>query len=420
MEFGILKYFKHKRLQQAGSLYTAMIVSMIGAFVASVINTRTLGPDGYGDFKFINNLYLFMSELSLFGIAFTTSQLVAKISSAENKKHELIGGSFVITASFSILFILFCIIFSFFEPKIFGNNLQTAIIIFSPLVAIYIFDITIESVLQGDNQIHYLSLFRILPQILFVSMLLLFNALSPLNVNTTLTIQMVVGLGVTYFFYKKVRPSYDKYIQNIKVLWEANRSYGWHVYVGSLSNVATAYLSTFLISYFLDNKHVGFFSLAVNLTMPLMQLASVVGTTYFKDFAHIDKLPFKVTFLTISTTFIAVLLFILIIKPLVVLVYSEKFLSVASIAGIIAVGSAMQGLGDYFNRFLGAHGRGKELRNGAIIVGVINIIGYYILIKFFGILGAAITRLVAGLVYCGMMFIYYVKFRKILATTLSE
>jgi len=420
MEFSILKYIRHKRLQQVGSLYTAMIVSMIGAFVASVINTRTLGPDGYGDFKFINNLFLFMSELSLFGIAFTTSQLVARTSSDENKKREIIGGSFVITFLFSILFILFCIIFSFFEPRIFGNNLQTAIIIFSPLVAIYIFDITIEMILEGDNQIHYLSLFRILPPILFVSFLLLFNALSPLDVNITLAIQMVVGFGVTYFFYKKVKPRYDEYLQNIKVLWKANKSYGWHVYIGSLSNVATAYLSTFLISYFLDNKHVGFFSLAVNLTMPLMQLASVVGTTYFKDFAHIDKLPVKVTLLTVSTSFIAVLLFILLIKPLVILVYSEKFLSVASIAGIIAVGSGMQGLGDYFNRFLGAHARGKELRNGAIIVGVINVIGYFILIKYFGIMGAAVTRLMAGLVYCVLMFIYYVKFRKIVLARLSE
>jgi Na+-driven multidrug efflux pump len=85
---------------------------------------------------------------------------------------------------------------------------------------------------------------------------------------------------------------------------------------------------------------------------------------------------------------------------------------VAYISSIIAIGSAIHGMGDYFNRFLGAHGQGKQLRNGAFVVGAVNILGYFILIKFFGIDGAAITKLAAGLIYCSMMIFYYFRFRK--------
>jgi len=74
----------------------------------------------------------------------------------------------------------------------------------------------------------------------------------------------------------------------------------------------------------------------------------------------------------------------------------------------------MQGLGDYFNRFLGAHGRGKELRNGAIAAGIMNVAGYIFLVKYFGIVGAASTKLFTGIIYCSMMIFYYVRFRRMI------
>jgi O-antigen/teichoic acid export membrane protein len=69
-------------------------------------------------------------------------------------------------------------------------------------------------------------------------------------------------------------------------------------------------------------------------------------------------------------------------------------------------------LGDYVNRFLQAKGKGKELRNSAFIVGFVNIVGYFLLVRFFGVIGAGVTQLMAGLVYLLAMVFFYRKYLK--------
>lgn len=68
------------------------------------------------------------------------------------------------------------------------------------------------------------------------------------------------------------------------------------------------------------------------------------------------------------------------------------------------------GLGDMFNRFLGAHGKGKEIRNGAFICGAIVVLGSTILVYFFEITGAVVTKLLSDIIYFMVMYFYYLKF----------
>jgi Na+-driven multidrug efflux pump len=48
---------------------------------------------------------------------------------------------------------------------------------------------------------------------------------------------------------------------------------------------------------------------------------------------------------------------------------------------------------------------------GAAANGVVNVIGYIVLVKYFGVQGAAVTRVFASGTYCAMMVFYYFKFR---------
>ena len=92
---------------------------------------------------------------------------------------------------------------------------------------------------------------------------------------------------------------------------------------------------------------------------------------------------------------------------------AAEYIAVVPLAYIVSTGSILHGIGDYINRFLGAHGKGKELRNGAFAVGVSNILGYIVLVHIFGTKGAAITTMISGFIYCYMMYFYYMKYRKL-------
>ena len=85
---------------------------------------------------------------------------------------------------------------------------------------------------------------------------------------------------------------------------------------------------------------------------------------------------------------------------------------VVPLAYYTSIGAIFHGLGDFFNRFLAAHGKGKQLRNSNFQIGIVNLLGYILLVDIFGVYGAAITRLLAGIVYFSIMLFYYLKYIK--------
>ena len=66
-----------------------------------------------------------------------------------------------------------------------------------------------------------------------------------------------------------------------------------------------------------------------------------------------------------------------------------------------------------FNRFLGAHGQGKQIRNGALVCGIIITIGSFILVYYWQIMGAIITKILGSMSYMSMMIYYYKKYTQI-------
>jgi O-antigen/teichoic acid export membrane protein len=130
----------------------------------------------------------------------------------------------------------------------------------------------------------------------------------------------------------------------------------------------------------------------------------------FKDFANRDSINKNEIIATITLSITALIAFLLLIKTIFLLLFSEKFLPAVSMTYIVAIGSICHGFGDFINRFLGAHGKGRQLRNGAIVVGVINLAGFFIFIRMFGVTGAAITRFISDIFYLLMMYYYYKEF----------
>jgi O-antigen/teichoic acid export membrane protein len=74
---------------------------------------------------------------------------------------------------------------------------------------------------------------------------------------------------------------------------------------------------------------------------------------------------------------------------------------------VVSFGVILNGLADFINRFLGSHGKGKALRNSAILVGFSLLILNIIFIPRFGETGAAYTKLLSGVIYLLSMYWFY-------------
>jgi O-antigen/teichoic acid export membrane protein len=141
-------------------------------------------------------------------------------------------------------------------------------------------------------------------------------------------------------------------------------------------------------------------------------IPSVLGTVFFKKFASLKYMPKNVIVFSIIASLVAVVLFFIFIEKVFLMFYTEDFSPAIPISKIVVLGFLLHGFGDLINRFLGAKGKGKLLRNSAFVVGVVNVLGYTILVKYFAVTGAIITNVLASATYLFMMYYYYTKFIK--------
>jgi len=412
-----IKDLQSKKVKQILILYSSMIIGIVLGVVVSVFNTRFLGVEAFGDFKFIQSVYSFFAIIISFGYVVTASKILAEKKNDSIRK-ELMGTSIIITCLLGFIFIVVMLLFSVVQKNFFTTDLSALLLILSPLFFFVPFAQSIENILQGENRIFELAVYRLVPQILYVAGIIFLYEKGYVNLKNVIFMQMItLGLATIALIYF-LKPKFSNFRKMFELIAIENKEYGVHVYLGSIIGVASTQLGPIAISFFSsDNISVGYFSLALTITMPLVLIPTVVGTSMFKEFANMDRMPAKATKATIIISLISLLIFLLTVKPLIILLYSKEYLNAVDLSYIVALGQILHGFGNYYNRFLGSKGQGVFLRNGAISVGIANVLGFILIVPFIGAYGAAVTKLVSGIVYIASMLIYYKKYTNVLEKT---
>jgi len=408
----IINLFKQKRVRQVSVLYSSMIIGIALGIAVSVINTRLLGPEEFGDYKFVHGVYTFFALIINFGFFTSAGRLLADKKNNSIRK-ELIGSSIVLTCIFGIIFSFTMFIFAFFQGHFFSKDLSSLFMFLTPLFFFVPVTVSFENVFQGENRIYELAFFRQSPQLFYIVASLVLYKLDMFNLTSSLVVQLLtlgmIAAAMTY----RLKPKFSNLKKNLKAIYEENKTFGFHVYIGALLGVASTHLGPIVLSYFsVNNVDVGFYSLALMSTMPLVLIPGIAGTTMYKEFANRKEISKKVTKVTLLLTIAALAAFLILIKPLVILLYTDKFAGVVPLAYIVSVAQIFHGFGDYHNKFLGAHGQGKMMRNGAFLVGISNLIGFIVFVPLFGAFGAAYTKLFSGIVYTSSMVYFYKKYVK--------
>jgi O-antigen/teichoic acid export membrane protein len=400
-----------KRVKQASVLYISLSIGVLVGIGVSVLNTRLLGPEQYGDFKFLQSLFNFAVTFVTLGIFYSGGRLIA-IEKEKSGQRQLIGGISLLAIGMSIVLFVLFFIFSYFEESIFDNELGWYLRILSPFLFIFPFQLGLDNILQGSNRIYQLSAFRLGPKVLYLVGILIYSYFFPFNLDHALIFHFSAFGAIIIMSFLSLKPHFTDLSGTIRRIFIENRTYGFQVYIGAITGLASAQLAGLAIGYFIDNTNVGFFALAITASQPLAMIPNSIGTTFFRDFTSMERIPPRVFWTTILVSVLSLAAFLLIIKQLVIFLYTEEYLAVVPLAYFVSIGSMLHGLGDFFNRFLAAHGKGKELRNSNIIIGVCNVLGYVLLTWLIGIQGAAITKLLAGIVYVLIMTWYYLRLRR--------
>ena len=397
-----------KQNLQVLQLYGCSILAVLLGILSSVINTRFLSPSDYGDVKYVQNIANLMAVVLLFGYYMSGARLMALTD--DKGRISRIKGAMLRVLGVGILVLMACMPLLYLAHK--GSNPGAATLFLycipvamSPLLLNYI-----EQTTQGDNQIGCLSLARLLPLAIYVPTAFFVYSVCGATPRKMILLQWGIYSLAYVALIISTRPSF----KGIKTEWndlrKENREYGIHLYAGSLVMVATNYLAGISLGYFNpDNTEVGFYTLALTISSPLAALPSIVGTSYFKKFSSQSCIPPAVKRTTLSLALVCTVAFILLIRPVVVFLYTEAYASTGTYACFLAVAYSLHGIGDMYNKFLCSHGKGAPVRNASIASGILKIAGFTALVALFNINGAIITVLLCDSLYCGLLIFGYYK-----------
>lgn len=402
----------NKQRKQVLILYGSTIIGVFLGVISSVINTRFLPPDEFGDVRYVQNLIGFISSLLLLGYFTSGSRLLALSKSNEYSRKIRGAVIFVMVVTMLILSLSMFLFYIY--------SLMNGIDNLSPLYLVSIFiggNVIllnyINTTSQGDNHIGRIAIARLLPTFCYiVAAVVLYNLFSATPLLMLSLYNGIAVLILSVIIYS-TKPDFKDLKDSLKTLNDENKRYGLQVYIGSLSGVSTSYIAGITLGSFCSsNASVGFYTLALTIATPLSMLPATIGTTYFKQFANQKQIEKKIIYASILMTLMTLVVFILSIDLIIQILYDEKYSSVGTYASFLAIATSMHGLGDMFNRFLGAHGQGKQIRNGAFACGIITTIGSIVLVYYWQISGAIITKILGSMTYMIMMVYYYKAFTK--------
>lgn len=394
------------RARQSAVMYVSLVASLVLGIASSVITTRLLGPQDFGNFKFIQTIWSIGMLFVTFGLFTTGGNLLAAKDSPESER-ALMGSLLVIACVISLCFSLLMALTSFPIGQVYGQELGSKIWLFSALVFVFPLQLCLQEALRGTNDITSLALLNALPQLIFIFAALGVNHWVAFSLNMALLLS-ILGLAATVaIVIIRAKPDFEFIRQGVREVMENNRAIGLHIFVAILVTTITAQLGQFSLAYFFDTRQVGMFALALTITMPLTMIPNAISTAFFKHFSTQECIPRKVVVAAVAISVVTLLAFLVVIREVILFLYSAQYIEVVPLAYICAVGAILHGIGDVYNRYLLAHGKTAVLRANATTLGVINVLGYTFFVVWWGVIGAAITKILVDAVYLASMLLYY-------------
>ena len=399
-----------KSQQQIVLLYTCTIFGLVSGVLVSILNTHALPPAEYGDVRYVNNIISLLSGVFLFGYFISGSRMLA-LAPTKEKAREIKGTMISVLFLTYLLLTLCMLLCGLFHYVVLGKPYYSLFFYVMPVCGNVLLLNYVNTSSQGDNSIGLIASARLLPSLLYLVTGYFVYSHYGATSSLMLLLHDGIAMAVLAVLILMNKPSFKNVKSTFKELHDYNKEFGFKVYLGSLVNVSVHYIAAFTLGLFaVNNTNVGFYSLALTISAPLAMLPNVIGTTYFKQFAHQSIIPYKVKMGTFFISILSLVGYIILIYPLVDFIYPETYHVVAIYASILAVGGTLQGVGDVFNRFLLAHGQGDQIRNVAFISGSFAFVGYTVGVYFFGINAAIVTHVGSSVIYFALMLFYYNKY----------
>lgn len=399
----------NKKIVQPVILYGSSIVGMGLAFLTSIWTTRFLSPTEFGNMKFVVTVWTLFGIIVNLGIFHSAGQAILREHQPKAIR-EIIGADLIIAFAIGIALVAMIVILSKPIDWIFKIQIAELLLLLAPLVIIYPFRDALTLILQCTNKIFLLAVLNALPSLLFLIFLMIASHFLTIGISILLIAMQFSLILVIIFMIIILRPSFANLWKRIKEIMLFQKSYGLPQYIGYLVGNATGQINRLAIVFWVDSASIGFYSLAYTLVEPLRLIPFSVATASFREFAGNKRVPRKILAVTLISTLVTLVVTLLLLgKPLTWVYPAEYAAHIGPMSQILAFGAVIQGFAELFNRFLGAHGRGRQLKIAAYAFGAAYVLGTLVMTPLWGVWGTIGSVLLASSINLGLMLFFYNK-----------
>jgi O-antigen/teichoic acid export membrane protein len=414
-----LRLLRKETTRQTGMLFSAQTASMFAGFVASMIQARWLEPAEMGRFVLCLTIIVVSSVFFEFGISSAGARVLALARDRQSERQAL-GALLLMTLAISIAFSLFLALAAGPIDLLFGKDIRWLLVATAALALFQPFQLFIEQSCTGLNQIRRLSAYQLLMSACYLLALIALVATQRLTAATALGAYLV-GTGIASLWtLARMQPNFSGASNYIKLTLKETRGYGFNLYLARISGMASSRSDQLAIGYFLSGTApLGMYAVAQKFSNPIAMIGRSLGMTRFRAFARLTRVPARIVKWN-AITLVAASIALVITGPIVLRFVFPKYSEAAPLLVPFAAMNLFVGLFQPYNTFLASHGRGAELRNIVVIVGVTTIAALVVTVPRFGIAGAAWT-VAAGMALDYILhLLYYRKFRRTLEIAGTE
>ena len=398
----------NKLATQSIMLLVSTFLSMLFLIGTNFYLTKILDLEQYGNYAFIINMFIFSQIVFNFGFFYSICRLISLEKDDVSIRSYYFAG-ILIWALLSVAMCVSLSLYSILSDDLRNKHILDIFLSILPLGSVYLFTQFNELVLQGDNRIGLLAVSRFFPRLVFFLLTVSFFFLLPnVNLRTILITYFFSYLVIYIYIICKIQPIRNKSGNSFKKIWSINKEYGFPIYIGSIFAVgASNFVGVLLGVLSADNTNVGFYNIALQISIPLSMLPNILSTVLYKKFVFLDFINRKILIILFFLCMSVYLCILIFSKSLILVVFGNRYMTSVPLIKYMCLGALLYGIADFFNKFILSKGCGKKLRNVSLIVGIVVISISYPFIKLWGCYGAAYIKAVAGLVYLSSIIYTY-------------
>lgn len=390
-------------------LFAASLISLALSFFGTVLNSRLLSKELFGDWKYLQNFMILVSYLVNFGLYSSGGRLIAATN--DKIKVRTYKGYMLYFALFGFSIIILTTLFTgLFFPKLLSGSLFHLALLMMPFFIIHPLNFYFEATFQGERKLVSLAIFRVIPPLTYVALLYIFKSHSTGNIYYNAMLYYGSYFAVFILLLLDDKPIFKKGTSEWKDLKTQHKTFGIHLYWGGLWGVGAIYLLPVLIGFFnINNIEVGHYSLALSFIMPLSFLPSIIGTSYYKQYINLPSIP-AMAFKKVIVGCLLLQIGLLVgVDYFIDFFLGSKYDEVSFLIKLGSFGAILHGFGDFINKFLLAKGESVYLKKVSLLVGLVQLISSLALIHYLSSAGAVIAKSLGSLVLFGSLFYYYYK-----------